>query len=237
MGAVIAFAVFLLAFLMARSRYEKQLTAKIWPVTTPEVFAHVSLSDRSAPTVLLLGDSRMAQWDLPPLPGWRVVNAGMNGLTTGELRRGAPKVLDDFQPAVVVLQAGINDLKFIGLHPERAAEIVSLAADNLNTVVRECVARHCRVIVLKTWPTQTPSLLRQLVWSAKISAAVDQLNTKLESLNSPSDGIRVVDLFREARIKLSPESYRDTLHFKPETYQQLTPALALALEATSFPAK
>ena len=236
-GAVSVFILILFVFLVARSRYEKQLAAKIWPVTTPEVFARVSSSAGSAPIVLLLGDSRMAQWDLPLLPSWRVVNAGVNGLTTGELRRCAPKVLDDFQPAVVVLQAGINDLKFIGLQPSRAAEIVSLAADNLAAVLGECTARHCQVVILKTWPTHTPSLLRRLVWSAKIPAAVEQLNTQLEALDSPTAGIRVVDLFREASLKFSPEQYRDTLHFKPETYRQLTPALALMLETNSLPKK
>jgi len=48
------------------------------PVTVPEisVFSNAPVNFRS--TVLLLGDSRMAQWDLPQLSGWRVVNANLD---------------------------------------------------------------------------------------------------------------------------------------------------------------
>jgi hypothetical protein len=70
-----------------------------------------------------------------------------------------------------------------------------------------------------------------LVWSAEIPTAVDELNAQLQSLNWPEGGIRVVDLFKEAGLKPEAGLYRDTLHFKPEVYQRLTPALEKELEA------
>jgi lysophospholipase L1-like esterase len=224
-------AAMLLAFWSARSRYESQLAQQIWPLTTPDISARSSSPANSTLTVLLLGDSRMAQWDLPQLAGWRVVNAGAGGLTTGQLRLCAPKFLDEFHPDVVVLEAGINDLKFLGVRPEMASQIISLAASNLTAVVRECAARRCQVIMLETWPASRPELARRLVWNAGIPAAVDELNVRLQSLNQPEDGIRVVDLFKEAGLKPENGLYRDTLHFKPEVYQRLTPALGRELEA------
>lgn len=214
-----------LGFWSARTHYEYRLAQQIWPVAAPEI----SVVSKSPPgfksTVLLLGDSRMAQWDLPQLVGWRVVNAGAGGLTTGQLRLAAPKFLDEFHPDAVVLEAGINDLKFIGLRTALSPQIISLAASNLTAVVRGCAADHCQVIVLETWPAGQPDLARRLVWSAKIPAAVDALNAQLQHLNSPGQGIRVVDLFKEAGLKPEAGFYRDTLHFKPEVYQSLTPAL------------
>ncbi|HEX7577068.1 MAG TPA: hypothetical protein VF430_03420, partial [Verrucomicrobiae bacterium] len=124
-----------------------------------------------------------------------------------------------------------NDLKFLGLRPEMAPQIISLAASNLTAVVHECAARHCQVIVLETWPAGEPDLLRRLVWNAKISAAVGSLNAQLRLFNSPGQGIRVVDLFSEAGLKPEASLYRDTLHFKPEVYQRLTPALEKNLGA------
>jgi lysophospholipase L1-like esterase len=219
------------AFLPARSRYENQLSRQIWPVVAPEISAVSNSPANFKSTVLLLGDSRMAQWDLPQLAGWRVVNAGAGGLTTGQLRLCATELLAEFHPDAVVLEAGINDLKFLGLRPEISAQIVSLAASNLTAVVRECAARRCRVIVLETWPAGHPDLARRLVWSAEISAAVDALNAQLQHLNLPEQGIRVVNLFKEAGLKPEAGLYRDTLHFKPEVYQRLTPALEKNLGA------
>ena len=221
----------LLSFWLARSRYENQLVQRIWPATEPGIAAQSSSPADSTPTVLLLGDSRMAQWGLPSLPGWRVVNAGAGGLTTGQLRLCASKLLDGFRPDAVVLEAGINDLKFIGLRPEMAPQIISLAASNLTVVIRESAARRCRVIVLETWPPSQPDLLRRLAWNAKIPAAVDSLNAQLRRLNSTGQGIRVVDLFKEAGLQPDAGLYFDTLHFKPDVYQRLTPALETLLEA------
>jgi lysophospholipase L1-like esterase len=223
-------AAIVLGFWSARSRYEEQLTRQIWPLNAPEIIAISNSPAGFNSTVLLIGDSRMAQWDLPQLAGWRVVNAGTGGLTTEQVHLCLPKLLDQFHPDAVVLEAGINDLKFIGLHPERASGIVSFAAHNLEAIAHECVGRHCKIIVLETWPVGKPSLARRLVWSAEIPTAVDELNAQLQSLNWPEGGIRVIDLFKEAGLKPEAGLYRDTLHFKPEVYQRLTPALEKELE-------
>ncbi len=230
LALALLFAAIVFAFWSARSRYEKQLSQQIWPVVAPEIPVVSNSPANFKSTVLLLGDSRMAQWDLPQLPGWRVVNAGAGGLTTGQLRLCAPQLLDKFHPDAVVLEAGINDLKLIGLRTELSPQIVLLAASNLTAVVRECAACHCQVIVLETWPAGKPDLERRLVWSAEIPAAVDALNAQLQKLDAAEQGIRVVDLFKEAGLKPKAGLYRDTLHFKPEVYQHLTPALERELK-------
>lgn len=228
---VVLSAAIVFEFWSARSRYESQLSQQIWPVVAPEISVVSNSPADFKSTVLLLGDSRMAQWDLPQLAGWRVVNAGAGGLTTGQLRLCAPKLLDEFHPDAVVLEAGINDLKLIGLRREVAPQIISLAASNLTAVVHECAARRCPVIMLETWPAGQPDFVRRLVWSAEIPTAVDALNAQLQKLNAPEQGIRVVDLFKEAGLKPQAGLYRDTLHFKPEVYQRLTPALERELDA------
>src|SRR5690242_2105929 len=98
--AVLSAAV-LLGSCLLRTCYEHQLAQQIWPATAPDISARPTPPANTVKTVLLLGDSRMAQWRLPSLPGWRVVNAGAGGLTTGQLRLGAPKLLDEFHPDVV----------------------------------------------------------------------------------------------------------------------------------------
>jgi lysophospholipase L1-like esterase len=229
-GLAISLVLVLGVFCTVRTRYENRLRQQIWPTQMPEIKITASPVRGAVPTVMLLGDSRMAEWGLPELNHWRVVNAGAGGLTTGQIRLATPKLLDEIHPDLVVLQAGINDLKFLGLKPRMNAAIVSLAASNLMVIVSECQKRHCRVIVLETWPTGQPDWLRRLVWNETVPASVNQFNTELRKLSAPEQGIRVVDLFGEAGLKPGAGSYRDTLHFRPEVYRQLTPALQNELD-------
>jgi peptidoglycan/LPS O-acetylase OafA/YrhL/lysophospholipase L1-like esterase len=214
-----------------RLKYENRLHAQIWPATAPEISVVSSAPAGSNPTVLLLGDSRMARWGLPSLAGWRVVNAGAGGLTTAQVELETGELLHRYHPDAVVLEAGINDLKYLGLHPEMSPQIIFQAARHFSTLVQECAARHCKVIVLETWPAGQPSLARRLVWDAAIPASVDALNARLRLLDAPDKGVRVVDLFGDAGLKTDAGLYSDTLHFKPEVYEKLTPVLEKELAA------
>ncbi len=230
LAASIFFVAILLSFLGLRAHYENQLRLQIWPSIAPEISIVSNAPANFKSTILLLGDSRMAQWDLPRLAGCRVVNAGAGGLTTGQIRLAAPKLLAEFHPDAVLLEAGINDLKFLGLQPEMSSQMVSLASSNLTAIADECVKRHCKMILLETWPTGKPDFARRFVWNSAIAVAIDELNARLQMLNSPEGEIRVVDLFKEAELKPEAALYRDTLHFKPEVYERLTPALEKELD-------
>lgn len=225
-----------LAFWAARNRYENRLTQQIWPTTAPDISPRSNGPAGSTPTVLLLGDSRMAQWGLPRMPGWRVVNAGAGGLTTGQLRLCAPKLLDEFHPDTVVLEAGVNDLKYVGLRPETDSQMVSLVASNLAAVVHECAVRHCKVILLEVWPAGRPGLARRLVWSQAVPGSIAQVNARLRQLNAPAREVHVVDLLAAAGVKPESARYLDTLHFQPSVYRRLAPVLEKELDAFPPPA-
>jgi lysophospholipase L1-like esterase len=226
----LALAVVLALVWILRARYESSLRQQIWPDHAPETTVISNWPAGATRTVLLLGDSRMAQWGLPPLDHWRVVNAGTSGLTTAQICLCAPAWLDQFQPNAVVIQAGINDLKFLGLRPEMSSQVVSLALSNITAMVNEGSRRHCQVVLLTIWPAGHLSLARRLVWSDAVSPAVAQLNGQLPLLDSAEAGIHVVDLFNEAGLKQEVEFYRDTLHLTPLAYQRLTPLLERELD-------
>jgi len=96
-------------------------------------------------------------WGLPQLAGFHVINGGVRGATTGQVLLRAPELVEMFHPDCVVLQVGINDLKFIGLQLEMTDPIVSLAHSNITAIVENCTSRGSRVIVLATWPPGRPS--------------------------------------------------------------------------------
>jgi lysophospholipase L1-like esterase len=219
--------VFLLSRL--RARYENQLMQQVWP--TGMASPQLSPGDpiQSTNVILLVGDSRMAQWGLPKFNG-RVVNAGQAGATTAQVQLRVPALLDEFHPTTVVIQAGINDLKLIGLKPELEPALIAGAANNLSNVVALCSERHCRVLLLETWPVGKPELARRFVWNEKIPESVTKLNAKIRALQSPANGVLVVDLFKSAAFSPDSRSFRDALHFDPSVYERLTAALGKIVE-------
>lgn len=215
-----------------RMRYESQLMQQVWPTGTfrqPVITGPVHGKD----VVLLFGDSRMAEWGGITLSNRTIVNAGQSGATTGQLRLQLPGLLDEFHPATVVIQAGINDLKLIGLKPGLEAVLVAQAAQNLSNMVEQCSARGCRVILLETWPVGKSEWLRRPVWNQQIPAAVRRLNARLRLLNAPANGVRVVDVLKAAGLVPEQKLFRDALHFQPAVYQRLTPVLQQELAGVS----
>ncbi len=74
-------------------------------------------------TILILGDSISAAYGMPEESGWvelfkqrlqkqgdyRMINASISGETTGGGLRRLPKLLQDYQPNLVIVELGAND--------------------------------------------------------------------------------------------------------------------------------
>lgn len=88
----------------------------------------------NAPVILILGDSLSAAYDMPVDEGWpalledrlqaaglphKVVNASVSGETTAGGASRLPRLLDEYEPAIVIIALGGND----GLRHLPAAEI------------------------------------------------------------------------------------------------------------------
>ena len=242
LGALLGVAVFsaglnlFLGGLLVRT-YRDQLRAQIWPDTDAAWPAVSGLTNGYRRTILFLGDSRLAEWQFPAPAGARLVNAGVRRATTAQILPAVPGLLDEFHPDTVVIEAGINDLKYLGLEPTRAEELIAHTRTNLVRVVGQCRAHDCQVWLLEVWPPTEPGWPRRVVWSPAISSAVNRLNLDLEKLPAGLAGLHVVDLFARAGIRPGAETYRDTLHLRPETYLRLDPVLAaeLASDPVSAP--
>ena len=213
-----------------RQFYAERLQAQIYPAGQPQSPRVTSDARHYQSTILLFGDSRMAAWTFPPMAGVRLVNGGVNGATTAQLRLRLPQLLEEFHPDVVVLQAGINDLKLAGIQPERAEELVAQAADNLEAMAADCLAHHCRVLLLLTWPPGPPEWRRLPVWNQQVPEAVTRLNLRLKAFGATHQNAVVVDLLAEGGRQPTPADFKDALHFRPEFYQHLTPPLLRRLQ-------
>ena len=208
-----------------RQVYRKQLAARIWPAPATDWPRVGGPTDHFTRTLLLLGDSRMAEWNLPPPPGTRTVNAGIPGATTAQIAALLPGLLGKFAPDTVVIEAGINDLKYLGLEPARADELVAHTLENLTNLAAQCREHHCRVVLLAVWPPTRPDWRRRFFWSPAISDSVDRVNRRLLALPAAAPQFQVVDLFTAAGVAPGPDAYRDTLHLRTETYRRLNAPL------------
>ena len=182
--------------------------------------------------VLLLGDSRIAQWDpLPVIQGFRVVNAGVPGATTAQLMLAADFLMDRVSPSVVVLQIGINDLKTIGIFPQDRDAIVRSCVDNIKTMAERIDRRGCRLVVLSVLSPGRPEWQRRWVWSDAIYIAVQEVNDRLKDLLSTH--VAFVDcgtvLSEHGRIR---RAYAvDCLHLNRAGYEAMNQYLGSNLDS------
>ncbi len=217
-----------------RQYYRQQLAAQIWPAAADAHPVITGTTNGFNRTILLVGDSRMAEWPLPAPPGTRLVNAGIRRATTAQIMPQLPGWLDSFHPDLILIQAGINDLKYLGLEPQRSEELISQTCNHLTNLVSQCLSRQtCEVILLPVWPPTRPDWQRQLVWNAAIPESVDRLNQRLLTLTNREPRLQVMDLFSLAGLRPGPETYQDTLHLRPEAYARLTRTLTNELHWSS----
>jgi lysophospholipase L1-like esterase len=205
----------------ARNLYARMLMEKIWPA---ELAAPARPSTDAMTNVLLLvGDSRISDWGEPPLPGWQTINAGMNGATSAQVRLRTAALCAQFHPRAVVVEAGINDLKLLGLRPDLSDAVVGECVDNLRAISAEAAQSGARVYLCEVWTPGAPGGLRKFVWNAAIPAAVTEVNRQLESLTNAPPGVHVVNVFPNG---IEPAWRRDPLHLQPEAYRVATESLA-----------
>jgi lysophospholipase L1-like esterase len=182
------------------------------------------------PVVVFFGDSRARDWPAPAVRGFRFVNRGVGGQTTAQVLGRLDAHVAPLSPQVVVVQAGINDLKAIPLFPHRRAEIVADCVANLRAVVRQAAAGGAVVVVATVFPPGDPTLDRRLVWSPDVAAAVAEVNATLRTLDA--DRVVVFDawavLAEGGRLR---DGYGvDTLHLSARGYAALNDALAPLLK-------
>lgn len=223
-GLLISLLINVLLLSQIRTFYADRLLAQLSPAGPPNSPRLAGETQAYASTVMLYGDSRLAVWNRPPPPGVRLINAAISGTTTAQLRLRLPALLDEFKPDFLVLQAGINDLKLLGLRPELEPLLVEQTTANLLAMIHDARRHQTQVRLLLVWPPGPPEWQRRLFWNPHVAEAVAKLNRALLAA-APESGTRVVDLLAEAGVKPQSADYRDALHFQPAVYDRLTPAL------------
>jgi lysophospholipase L1-like esterase len=207
-------------FRKARSFYVQMQEIRLDPVGK-KAYANASLDKTQQTTVIaVVGDSRAAAWPIPEhTGGHRFVNRAVGNQTTAQL---LGRLTDDvlrLKPDIVLLQAGVNDLKTIPLFPDRRDEIVMACRSNLQNIVSQCAGQSRMVIISTIFPVGRPSLQRKPFWSPDVALSIQEVNSFLRSLSS--DNVVILDshaLLCGDDNLIRSEYSTDTLHINAAGY-------------------
>jgi lysophospholipase L1-like esterase len=184
------------------------------------------------PLVVFYGDSRVAQWPAPNVPGLTFANRGIGNHSSAQILGRFDAHLRPLNPDVVVLQLGINDLKGIPVLPERKAQIIANLKANITEVVQRSRAMGARVILTTIFPTANAvPLERRPVWSDEVNVGVREVNEHIRAL--AGEGVIILDayvLLSDEQGFVTPEYSQDLLHANARAYEVLNSELVKLLQ-------
>jgi lysophospholipase L1-like esterase len=184
------------------------------------------------PLLVLFGDSRAAMWTEPASTDYRIVNHGVGYQTTAQLLLREEADVLRLHPAVVVLEAGVNDLNAIAEFPSRRAEIVSNCEANLSLLVKRCEAGGARVVLVTVFDIGDVAAWRRPFWSEDVRDAVREVNAFLPRLVGGKVVLFDANPVLHNGQERFPGAYQvDYLHLTPAAYAQLNRSLSPLLSA------
>ena len=177
------------------------------------------------------GDSRAFEWPAPPASGIYVfANRGVSGQTTAQVLGRYEAHVRPLAPDLLVIQAGVNDLKSISIFPELKERITAGCRTNLAALVARARAQGTAVILTTIFPLGRVPLQRRLFGSPQVAAAIQEVNDFLRSL--AGEGVTVFDAARHLAGRggaVRKEYQRDYLHLNAAGYAALNLGLAKML--------
>ncbi|MCI5226265.1 MAG: hypothetical protein D3918_06275 [Candidatus Electrothrix sp. AX2] len=210
-----------------RERYHNEKIRAVFPVPLDENSYNPPDSEIKK-RILLLGDSRIAQWsNLPEIDGIEFIRRGVKGETSAQLRLRITQELEVVGPDYVILQIGINDLVAAGIAPALEQKIARQLKDNYMYLLDECQKGNIGIYLLTIIHPDTPPLYRLPFWSSRIPLLVDEINQWLLDYIRKKYNITVLDsnyIFTSAPGDIK-KIYKDTLHLNDKGYKILNKAI------------
>ena len=187
-------------------------------------------TNKNQTRVVFFGDSRAFSWISPEINNYEFINRGIGGQTSLQTSSRFAYHVNSLQPDIIIIQIGINDLKMIGLFPDRRDEIVANCKKNIQRIVEDTRKIGAVAIVTTIFPVGEVPIQRQPFWSDDITKAVKEVNAYIATL--AGEKTLIFDAFKlladNQGIILS-EYKDDELHLNTKGYillnQNLVPLL------------
>lgn len=174
--------------------------------------------------LILFGNSRVVQWKPEPvISNFLVINRGISGETTEQMKYRFQKDVLSLKPKLVVIQAGINDLVAIGALKDKEEIIVANLKNNFKYFIHASNNAGVRIIISTIIRPASPEWYRRIVWSSRIPVLVDNVNDFLRKL-ATDENFELLDadkILAPTQGPLADRFAKDTLHLKQQAYKAL----------------
>lgn len=172
--------------------------------------------------IVLFGDSRMERWKNPPsLSRYEIINRGVGGDTTAQAMLRLEQDVIALAPDVVVIQIGINDLKAIGVMPEKRDWIIERAKSNIKLMTTLLERNDIQVLLMTVLPSAEPGMIQRLVWFPEIGRAASAINHFIRSLESKHVSIMDCSPVFDVDDRMRSVFVLDTTHINEKGYDAL----------------
>jgi lysophospholipase L1-like esterase len=163
-------------------------------------------------------ESQYAHWLMQSHADWRVLNRGVNGERSDEIRARFPHDVLDAKPSLVVLIAGVNDI-----YQGRAAEVVQRELEAMYGAAR---AAHIQLVAGTIIPfnTATPDQNQRM----------HTVNAWIREYAGRHEGVTFCDTRAAVGAPGQPDrlvSSPDGLHPSPDGYKLVAAALEPAIKS------
>lgn len=183
-------------------------------------------------TLLMLGDSTVARWPAPNLPGWRTARLGFPGAGAVNIGARSEGALAATRPDAVLIAAGTNDASAAALQWRGSQRTVAAAASAIDDAIRAAAAAGARrIIVIPPAAPHDPPPWRWLIYGSRQTEAAAVLARAIAT-TAQARGALVLDA--GAIGGHLPERERgalhaDAVHLSPAGYRHLDRHLAALL--------
>ena len=196
--------------------------------------------------LVILGASYAGSWGTPPLPGHVVVNRGVGGDTTSDMRARFQRDVVAAAPDVVLIWGLINNITksgIAGATGEQAAAVTNAARADYVAMLKEARAAGIDVILATEVPRSEPTglvnemralvsrLLGKESYSARVNVYVRELNSFVRQL-AAKEKLPLLDFEKV----FAPEGGARKPEFAQEDQSHITAAGYAALTAYSVKA-
>ncbi|MEI6428551.1 MAG: SGNH/GDSL hydrolase family protein [Pseudanabaena sp. ELA607] len=184
-------------------------------------------NNKDKPLVVFLGDSRAEAWSSPSNTPFVFVNRGISGQTTEQILGRTSTHLNVLSPSIVIIQAGINDLRNIPNFALNSRDIIMNCKQNIQKIVNEIKNKSTSTIILTTiFPVGEPPIHIKPYWSSDVDKSIVEVNQFISSLKS--DRVIIFDAYSilsDNNQIINSKYSQDYLHLNGAGYAELNKEL------------
>lgn len=215
------------ALLVLTERYVKRLHAtRLSPLELEYEWWQDQVISAEFPNLILLGDSRAADWYFPKTEQFNLNNRGIGAQSSSQITQRYTAHVSSLNPDIVIVQMGINDLIGIPLQRGSRNHIVEQVKHNISSIIEQAHADNAVVVLTTIFPVGSIPIHQYLFWSSEVIPAINEINLFILSLEQENILVFDASMVLMGENGRTQSHYRDDfLHLNREGYIALNNAL------------